>query len=92
MTDLERIETVDFFEKDDRSCLKRLRSLVALLPEAGETKRPRTDNKHFRPAKNPEALYELSALGQQAYRNAFDVDAQIKPRLDLLSSFLPAQS
>ena len=26
--------TVDFFEKDDASCLKRLRSLVALLPEA----------------------------------------------------------
>jgi mono/diheme cytochrome c family protein len=26
--------TVDFFEKDDPSCLKRLRSLVALLPEA----------------------------------------------------------
>src|SRR5215216_7460624 len=26
--------TVDFFEKDDASCIKRLRSLVALLPEA----------------------------------------------------------
>ena len=26
--------TVDFFEKDDPSCLKRLRSLVAMLPEA----------------------------------------------------------
>ena len=26
--------TVDFYEKDDPSCLKRLRSLVALLPEA----------------------------------------------------------
>jgi len=38
----------------------------------------------------PEALYELSALGQQAYRKAFDLEAQIKPRLDLLSSFLPA--
>src|SRR5213082_4112708 len=28
--------TVDFFEKDDPSCVKRLRSLVALLPEAKE--------------------------------------------------------
>src|SRR6184192_79657 len=26
--------TVDFFEKDDASCLRRLRSLVAMLPEA----------------------------------------------------------
>src|SRR5437764_6561335 len=60
--------TVDFFEKDDRSCLRRLRALVALLPEAGETKRLRTDNKHFRPAKKPEALYELVSLdGQNNY-------------------------
>src|SRR6201993_2420273 len=28
---------VDFFEKDDPSCLKRLRSLIALLPEAVST-------------------------------------------------------
>src|SRR5438105_343129 len=28
--------TVDFYEENDRSCLKRLRSLVALLPEANE--------------------------------------------------------
>jgi len=74
--------TVDFFEKDDRSCLRRLRSLVALLPEAGETKRLRTDNKHFRPAKNPEALYELVSLdGQKNY------DAR-----DLLASVLDANS
>ena len=30
--------TVDFYEKDDPSCLKRLRSLIALLPEANEAK------------------------------------------------------
>src|SRR5437870_6621676 len=30
--------TVDFFEKDDPSCLKRLRSLVALLAEAQQPK------------------------------------------------------
>jgi len=40
---------------------------------------------------HPDSLYELSALGQQAYRNAFDVEAQMKPRLELLSSFLPTQ-
>src|SRR5436190_395489 len=74
--------TVDFYEKDDPSCLKRLRSLIALLPEAGETKRLRTDNKHFRPAKNPEALYELVSLdGQKNY------DAR-----DLLASVLDANS
>src|ERR1044072_2229093 len=32
--------TVDFFEKDDPSCLRRLRSLVALLPEATGGARP----------------------------------------------------
>src|SRR3954462_7839821 len=31
--------TVDFYEKDDESCLKRLRSLVGHLPEAEEAKR-----------------------------------------------------
>src|SRR5918997_990455 len=31
--------TVDFYEKDDAACLKRIRSLVALLPEAEEAKR-----------------------------------------------------
>src|ERR671924_2121278 len=30
--------TVDFFEKNDPSCIKRLRSLVSLLPEAKENK------------------------------------------------------
>jgi acetyl-CoA carboxylase carboxyltransferase component len=50
--------TVDFFEKDDPSCLKRLRSLVALLPEArsgtvdGARARPK-------PAKKPDSVYDL---------------------------------
>ena len=50
--------TVDFFEKDDPSCLKRLRSLVALLPEA----RPGTvDGARARPkpAKKPDSVYDL---------------------------------
>src|SRR5215216_6031359 len=32
--------TVDFYEEDDASCIKRLRSLVALLPEATGSARP----------------------------------------------------
>jgi acetyl-CoA carboxylase carboxyltransferase component len=50
--------TVDFFEKDDPSCLKRLRSLVALLPEArsgtvdGARARPK-------PAKKSDSVYDL---------------------------------
>ena len=53
--------TVDFFEKDDPSCLKRLRSLVALLPEArvngalGDRALPKTPKS----AKNPDSVYDL---------------------------------
>src|SRR5437588_3505242 len=36
--------TVDFYEKDDPLCLKRLRSLIALLPEAVTTKAAKIDN------------------------------------------------
>src|SRR6188472_289491 len=52
--------TVDFFEKDDASCLQRLRSLVALLPEATGRARPpgapaRTGRAlPSKPAKNPD--------------------------------------
>ena len=42
--------TVDFFEKDDPSCLKRLRSLLPLLPEA-EDKGRKVDTKNSKPAK-----------------------------------------
>src|SRR6266702_8013719 len=74
--------TVDFFEKDDSSCLKRLRSLVALLPEAGAAKAPKIDNKSFKPAKNPETVYDLVSLdGQKNY------DAR-----DLLASIIDANS
>ncbi|HLW34336.1 MAG TPA: acyl-CoA carboxylase subunit beta [Chthoniobacterales bacterium] len=59
--------TVDFYEKTDESCLKRLRSLVSLLPEAkGAT--TKIDNKNFRPAKVPDVLYDLVSLdGQKNY-------------------------
>ena len=44
--------TVDFYEKDDPSCLKRLRSLVAHLPEAEATKKNGATKKVVRPRKN----------------------------------------
>src|SRR5213594_673752 len=54
--------TVDFFEKDDPSCVKRLRSLVALLPEAKEHDGARLpgaplDRNASKPAKNPDSVY-----------------------------------
>jgi acetyl-CoA carboxylase carboxyltransferase component len=53
--------TVDFFEKDDPSCLKRLRSLVGLLPEAKAVAAPavHAQRKKTNPAKNPETVYDL---------------------------------
>src|SRR4029450_8300754 len=60
--------TVDFFEKDDPSCIKRLRSLVGLLPEAKESKTSRTSKETFKPAKNPDTVYELISFdGQKQY-------------------------
>ena len=60
--------TVDFYEKTDESCLKRLRSLVSLLPEAKNPAAAKIDNKSFRTSKNPDSLYELVSLdGQRNY-------------------------
>src|SRR5881227_3512142 len=60
--------TVDFFEKDDSSCLKRLRSLVALLPEAKESKTSKTPKEAFKPAKDPDSVYDLISFdGQKQY-------------------------
>lgn len=59
--------TVDFFEKDDASCLKRLRSLVALLPEAQEAGRARLAGAP-KPEKDPETVYDLISFdGQKNY-------------------------
>jgi 3-methylcrotonyl-CoA carboxylase beta subunit len=74
--------TVDFFEKDDPSCLKRLRSLVAMLPEAsnrgpGDRALPRTS----KPAKNPDMVYDLVSFDGQNY------DAR-----DLLATIIDADS
>src|SRR5438477_1313041 len=75
--------TVDFYEKDDLSCLRRLRSLVALLPEAIAAKEKQNGKeKNFAPAKKPEAVYNLMSLdGNQPY------DAR-----DLLASVIDADS
>jgi len=61
--------TVDFYEKSDESCLKRLRSLVALLPEAQRAVDSKIDNKGYKPAKNPpDTVYDLVSLdGQKNY-------------------------
>src|SRR6266498_324676 len=66
--------TVDFHEKDDPSCLKRLRSLIALLPEAKETGRARPPGvldgakETTKPAKSPDSIYDLISFdGQKLY-------------------------
>src|SRR5213082_2282061 len=60
--------TVDFYEKSDESCLKRLRSLVALLPEAQRAADRKIDRKVFKMAKNPDTVYDLVSLdGQKNY-------------------------
>nr|MBA3543475.1 acyl-CoA carboxylase subunit beta [Chthoniobacterales bacterium] len=74
--------TVDFYEKDDASCLKRLRSLVAHLPEAEAAKTNGAEKKFAEPAKDPNAVYDLISLeGQKTY------DAR-----DLLASIIDADS
>ena len=74
--------TVDFYEKDDVECLKRLRSLVAHLPEAEATKEDRAAQKAKAPANDADALYDLINLeGQKQY------DAR-----DLLASIIDADS
>src|SRR5438093_9671890 len=57
--------TVDFYEKDDPSCLKRLRSLIALLPEAKESE---TAKERSQSAKNADSVYDLIRFdGQKQY-------------------------
>lgn len=60
--------TVDFYEKDDIACLKRLRSLVALLPEAEKTKNAKRKPIPSAPAKDPGLVYDLISVdGQKQY-------------------------
>ncbi|HET9418180.1 MAG TPA: acyl-CoA carboxylase subunit beta [Chthoniobacterales bacterium] len=64
--------TVDFREKDDPACLRRLRSLVALLPEAGAGKTA-TNRLAYKPAKDPESVYDLVSLDGQKNYDARDL-------------------
>jgi len=75
--------TVDFFEKDDPSCLERLRSLVELLSEAQEAvSAPNRGRETPKSAKNPDAIYDqISFDGQKNY------DAR-----DLLATIIDAHS
>ncbi len=71
--------TVDFYEKDDPSCLKKLRSLVSHLPEAGP---PIEESPLPPPERDPESVYDLISLdGQRSY------DAR-----DLLAAVVDANS
>jgi 3-methylcrotonyl-CoA carboxylase beta subunit len=71
--------TVDFFEKDDPSCLKRLRSLVALLPEAKAIGAPdgRALPKATKPAKNPDSVYDMISFDGRKNYDARDLLATI---------------
>lgn len=69
--------TVDFYEKSDESCLKRLRSLVSLLPEAEGSKTAKTDYRSFKPAKVTDLLYDLVSLDGQKNYDARDLLASV---------------
>jgi 3-methylcrotonyl-CoA carboxylase beta subunit len=78
--------TVDFYEKDDVSCLKRLRSLVALLPEAASTGAPNASpartgralpTDRSKPAKSPDAVYDLISFDGQKHYDVRDLLASI---------------
>ena len=69
--------TVDFYEKDDPACLKRLRSLVAHLPEAEAAKKNETKEKVAGPARKPEAVYDLISLEGQKQYDARDLLASV---------------
>jgi 3-methylcrotonyl-CoA carboxylase beta subunit len=71
--------TVDFFEKDDPSCLKRIRSLVAMLPEAISRGAPggRALPKASKPGKNPDTVYDLISFDGRKNYDARDLLATI---------------
>ena len=71
--------TVDFYEKNDEDCLEKLRSLVALLPEAnGKYAMPRGKDA----AKPGDTIYDL--IGLDSHKN---YDAR-----DLLATIIDADS
>src|SRR3984893_16759295 len=68
--------TVDFYEKTDESCLKRLRSLVALLPEAKSAADSKIE-KSFKAAKTSDTVYDLVSLDGQKNYDARDLLATV---------------
>jgi len=69
--------TVDFYEKDDPSCLKRLRSLIALLAEANEPKMFEKAKETTKPAKSPDSIYDLISFDGQKQYDVRDLLASI---------------
>jgi 3-methylcrotonyl-CoA carboxylase beta subunit len=65
--------TVDFCEKDDESCLKRLRSLVSLLPEAGSNNAKMDSSQMPKPAGDADSVYDLVSLDGQNQYDARDL-------------------
>jgi 3-methylcrotonyl-CoA carboxylase beta subunit len=65
--------TVDFYEKDDESCLTRLRSLVSLLPHFAQTPAA-TDTAS---ASAPKAVYDLISLDGHKNYDARDLLATV---------------
>jgi 3-methylcrotonyl-CoA carboxylase beta subunit len=68
--------TVDFCEKDDPSCLKRLRSLVAMLPEAQGSGNARPSGKS-KPAKNSDSVYDLISFDGRKNYDSRDLVATV---------------
>lgn len=66
--------TVDFYEENDEACLDKLRSLVALLPEASENSQL-PDSKQ--PSKSGEVVYDLISLDGHKNYDARDLLATI---------------
>jgi len=80
--------TVDFREPDDHACLKRLRSLIALLPGRGEGGGPRAKGQAERspldpqpsalgPATDPDTLYEIVPTDGRGEYDVRDVLAAV---------------
>src|SRR5213082_2121156 len=69
--------TVDFFEKDDPSCLNRVRSLVGLLPEANSPGIPGARALRSKPSKNPDSVYDLISFDGQKNYDARDLIATV---------------
>ncbi len=78
--------TVDFREKDDESCLQRLRALVDLLPDKPAPQPPSSSDGDPGTARDPQFLYDIiSADGSKPY-DMRDLLACVVDRDSLLES------